>query len=449
MKMKKNVLSAAVLAALGVGSAQAVNLSQDGTGEVLYFPYYTVQGGNKTLISVVNTTDYVKAVKVRFREAYNSREVLDFHLFLSPYDVWVAEVSDNGGDPDTGAASIRVPASETSCTFPVELGKPQTDFLPYAYQGNVVTPQDSGPQTIERTREGYIEMLEMGYGDPTNVILRQAVHGPFHDCLGLRNDRDLIGPLLVDTDGGLFGASAILHAGEGSETNVLVTHLADVFDGVVYTPTGDENPTVNQALPASRVMTNTGVGGAVATIDSVWTRGVDAVSAVIMAETVMNEYGTNPNPAVNGQTSWVVTFPTKRWYVDPAVTGAIVALAPFTEIFPLAPSTYGKSCDEVELSYWDREENQQEIVEEDVSPRPPVGEGITLCYEANVVTINGTNPLASANTVENFNLIFDAGWMRMSFPANPPLVSTDADTYQGLPVIGFRASKKEIGRAHV
>jgi hypothetical protein len=42
MKMKKNVLSAAVLAAIGVGSAQAVTMSQDGTGEVLYYPFYTV-----------------------------------------------------------------------------------------------------------------------------------------------------------------------------------------------------------------------------------------------------------------------------------------------------------------------------------------------------------------------------------------------------------------------
>ena len=87
MKMKKKILSAAVLAALGASTAQAVNLSQDGTGEVLLFPYYTVQNGEETLVSIVNTTDYTKAVKVRFREAYNSREVLDFNLYLSPHDV--------------------------------------------------------------------------------------------------------------------------------------------------------------------------------------------------------------------------------------------------------------------------------------------------------------------------------------------------------------------------
>ena len=84
MKMKKKILSAAVMAAaLGAGSAQAANLSSDGTGQVLLFPYYTVQGNNETLLTIVNTTDKGKAVKVRFREAFNSREVLGFNLYLA------------------------------------------------------------------------------------------------------------------------------------------------------------------------------------------------------------------------------------------------------------------------------------------------------------------------------------------------------------------------------
>ena len=69
------------LAATGMlgaaGVAQAVNVSENGLGNVLIYPYYTVKkdiNGNSynTLMSVVNTTASTKAVKVRFREGKNS-----------------------------------------------------------------------------------------------------------------------------------------------------------------------------------------------------------------------------------------------------------------------------------------------------------------------------------------------------------------------------------------
>jgi hypothetical protein len=68
--MKKNSLSTAVVAGIaGIaglsGMANAVNVNPDGLGQVLLYPYYTVNGGNSTLVSIVNTTDQAKAVKVR------------------------------------------------------------------------------------------------------------------------------------------------------------------------------------------------------------------------------------------------------------------------------------------------------------------------------------------------------------------------------------------------
>jgi len=60
---KQSKLAAAVLAAVATTSVQAVNLGDDGTGEVLIFPYYNVNNGFVTQISVTNTTEYFKAVK--------------------------------------------------------------------------------------------------------------------------------------------------------------------------------------------------------------------------------------------------------------------------------------------------------------------------------------------------------------------------------------------------
>src|SRR5690625_7089197 len=101
--MKRNSLTTAILAGLtGVagmaGVANAVNVNPDGLGQDLLYPYYTAREGNDTLISVVNTTDQAKTVKVRFLEALNSQALLDFNLYLSPYDVWTTAVTDLVGD---------------------------------------------------------------------------------------------------------------------------------------------------------------------------------------------------------------------------------------------------------------------------------------------------------------------------------------------------------------
>src|SRR6185312_14907660 len=92
--MKRNCVTAVVVAGMiGAGAdAGAVNLSSNGLGQVLVYPYYTVNAGQQTLLSVVNTTPIGKAVKVRFLEAYNGRDVLDFNLYLSGYDIWTATV---------------------------------------------------------------------------------------------------------------------------------------------------------------------------------------------------------------------------------------------------------------------------------------------------------------------------------------------------------------------
>ena len=103
--------------ALGVtGAADAVNVNPNGLGQVLIYPYYTVNSdgaGNayNSLLSVVNSTNSGKVVKVRFLEGKNSKEVLDFNLWLSPRDVWTAAIIPMG----TGAGIV---TADLSCTTP-------------------------------------------------------------------------------------------------------------------------------------------------------------------------------------------------------------------------------------------------------------------------------------------------------------------------------------------
>ena len=97
----------------GMGAAEAVNLAPEGLGQALIYPYYTVRNGANgfaynTLLSVVNTTGSAKAVKVRFLEGKNSKEVLDFNLYLSHNDVWTAGVIPTADGAGIEACAFRV-----------------------------------------------------------------------------------------------------------------------------------------------------------------------------------------------------------------------------------------------------------------------------------------------------------------------------------------------------
>ncbi len=77
-------------------------VTTDGGGDTLLFPFYTTANGSTTSFSVSNTSSATIAAKVRFREQVNSEDVRDFIVVLSPddkFDFWVAPDVNNGGKP--------------------------------------------------------------------------------------------------------------------------------------------------------------------------------------------------------------------------------------------------------------------------------------------------------------------------------------------------------------
>jgi len=446
MKMKKKVLSAAVLAAMSVGSAQAVNLSQTGTGEVMILPYYTVQGGEETVFSIVNTTDETKAVKVRFHEAMNSREVLDFNLYLSPYDVWTAKVSDS-----TRTTGAMITTGDLSCTVPA-IPAEGVDFRTFAFDGSMTdSPQDGGPTGYERTREGYLELIEMGIwandGDavlPWGVGAPDSTHisGVPENCGTLRASWSEGGLWTMNGNedvgaptGGLFAAGAVINVGVGTEVGVESTTLEAFSNVAMHTAPGNLAPNLSNASPAeSVVMLNDGVSDGAQVYEDAWLYGEDAVTAVLQADVVMNEF--TVNPVVSADTDWVVTFPTKRFYTDSQVWRGYTK--PFSSNFPMA----GVACETVTAVYFDREE-QLITGDTDFSPMPD-GATFDLCYEANVINFEGSNTLSSENVDTEFNLAdgFVSGWAAFGFlEIEHELVALSGRTYEGLPAIGFRATR--------
>jgi hypothetical protein len=256
----------------------------------------SVNAGQQTLLSVVNTTGVGKAVKVRFLEGYNSREVLDFNLFLSKYDVWTADVfalSDAGIAGSTGAGIFSV---DNSCTAPAFAEGPITTpngpvgyqhFLNYAYTGSY---SDTGPTTDDRTREGHFEMITMADIVPGSTLDGDITHvnSVPPGCDSAEADFEADDAYVAPTSG-LFGSAAVVRVDQGT----YYSYNADALDGftsiALATPTGSLFPSLAQVNDAGLATATSYVfdDGVLLTSPYTYpTSAIDAVSSVFEAANI-------------------------------------------------------------------------------------------------------------------------------------------------------------------
>jgi hypothetical protein len=165
-----------------------------------------------------------------------------------------------------------------------------------------------------------------------------------------------------------------------------------------------------------------------------------AVSAVLMADRLYNEF--DIEAGVGAATDWVVTFPTKHFYVDPGIVDTDVP--PFELLFDET------SCHAIAPDLFDRE---------GFDPNagfgyglPPVTGGTYLCYEVDVVPIakhadGPSKALGSRISTGPFivcgvELVYPpAGQLAMGFPDEQQQMrpATSGAVFHGLPAMGFAA----------
>lgn len=456
--MKRKTLTTAVLAGLtGVagmaGVANAVNLNPDGLGQVLLYPYYSAKGGNDTLISVVNTTDQAKSVKIRFIEALNSREVLDFNIYMSQFDVWTAAITAT----EAGGGKIRI--TDQTCTVPwfqggfggadeVEPGTVDVNFLDFQYVGS---NGDGGPTGIDRTTSGYIELIEMGTLTGTSAANATHANDVPADCGALHAAWQAggywAGDASIDHDapsGGLFGGASIINVADGT----MFSYTANAIDGFSTTQLHTRPESLSPSLGSGdNNVSNVFINGVVDT--QTWPEPIDAVNATLMHDMIMNEFVVGGG--ANANSEWVITFPTKRFHSDAAPGGPNPGLGapkpPFTSLWTVdSPG----ACESMSVQIWNREERgvaPQDLVP---SPPPPSGPDFVLCREANVQRFSndGSTPEVAEITKEagpdllgyaNFDIPadFTSGWARFDFTGRSSIPAASGDVYVGLPVIGF------------
>jgi hypothetical protein len=167
--MKKNVLAQSIATMIGglclAGAANAavldlgttadattLTVSPSGVGHSLLVPYFNAQNGNMSVFHVVNTdTVNGKAVKVRFRSAANSDDILDFQLYMSPGDVWTASVTQGP------TAIAQILTTDTTCSVPALTPGVAQSFVTNRLDRTRLTEGEVANQT----REGYVEVFTM------------------------------------------------------------------------------------------------------------------------------------------------------------------------------------------------------------------------------------------------------------------------------------------------
>ena len=509
--MKKNVLALSIAAMIGglgfAGAASAVVITgtgpfdgttkmtktgatalavdAGGSGHALVVPYYNAQNGNMTVLHVVNTdTSRGKAVKVRFRGAANSDDVLDFQVFMSPGDVWTAAVT-AGAD---GVAQLVT--ADNTCTLPK-----LTSGVAQSFITGRLNPKLDAAAKANQTREGYVEIFNMAdipasaSVDPKNLYKAIKHVNGVAPCTATALDATLVDYASeaaataagFDTpSGGLMGDWYIMNVAQtttfsGSATAINATGTADATTGRVHgnfihfpqldAAVGGLGVGAYTADPLFRADSKDAVGAAAASLIAAGSYDLPDLSTPIFGtadapgvaaktqaavltnalavKAVTNQYANDAS--ISAKTDWVFSMPTRRYSVAAnyaATSSALPAYRVFTDLTvatsPAAPATKtwftaanttvsgDLICVKADgQSFWDREENSKTS---GAVFSPGTVAVTTFCGEASVLSFadTGNSVLAASVARQNVTGAYVNGWSNVSV----------ANGTNGLPILG-------------
>ena len=468
-------------------NAVGVMLNEGGIGNYLFTPYFTTQGDNNTLVSVVNN-DAVngKIVKVRFRGAANSEDLLDFQVFLSPSDVWTASLT-QGTD---GRTVITAP--DKSCTLP-SLGTASEAERTFKTSRLVATyPTALGPvattpaQLTAQTREGYIEYLNMAdvvpgsplFGAIKHVngvapctpgmmaLLSSTAEGSAGNAVSTSNVNALG---MSASSGGLSGTWSIFSNrqtkafGDNHVAVEAVDRAGNPARGrISYSPqlassitaSGADSSIIfdGTADPVLRASPNDVMWNDLPDMSTPVERGntaplnsINQLSATLSKDTVNNEFvATAGAGAVPWDTDWVVAHATRRYNATLDANGGI-AERPGNRFFSTNPVTGNLSprvtaggymlCQSGTMIGYDREEGTAGVAFSPSSQFPFCGEVNTISFNRASVALNAsvTNQVVTLTTAPN-NAPIQAGWASLELRKNGRRGAI------GAPVVGYAAT---------
>ena len=322
--MTRWTLCAAIAAAIAAAPAgAAVTLDPNGAGQGLLFPYFSTHNGQSTMINVHNGSADGKALKVRILESHAGAVTLAYNLYLAPGATWKAALVQQ--DPAAGAfATLR--EAHTTCASPM-MPEDGWDLLPYDFH------DDGGPQTGERSREGFVEIIELGtLSDALSDLAASVDCDEFverHTSGGIwrtNPNADLSAP-----SGGLRGTAVLIDSADGTSFD----YPALAFDGLASAArqqsnsVNDGNDAISPALtdvqPAAgedhvdAYLPGAGADGSSVTLRYDVDEGYNAISALLANRSARN--GFSLNPGMRARTEWIYSFPTLRAHRATSIVG--------------------------------------------------------------------------------------------------------------------------------
>lgn len=429
----------------------AAVINPKGVGEFLLIPYYTVNNNLNTLVSIINTTDRAKAVKINFREGLNGHAVFTYNVYLDPNDIWTFALAETEStiNSNIGQPSVIHLTSDLSCAPYLDTNG--HEFLP--------TQLVDGQQNLERAREGFIEVFEMaevseefaaefGFNEGTDLSDNCSIITDAWSTWFLNNETgEILTEQMSRVTGGLTAEASIIDVAEGINYPIPVTALADFFpdDTIVHSPPGDTSLSFDAAKPQATVISDDGA------IQLDFDNGTDATSALFMTNELLAPF--DLFSAIAGQTELVFVQPTRRLYLN---EDNISAQAPFPDTNPASNCSddyYGGS--QLDLKMFDREGNNIPPIDGVgvlLPPDPPKSgicgsvfvQSYSLGHNAIVSDLTGSNNSSEVYIRSNDSLS-ESGLLNVQFIGARAISATTVDDQdvqlKGLPLLGITLQK--------
>jgi len=444
--------------------ASAVNINPGGYGEAIMLPYYTVNNNLNTVLTINNSTEMTKAIKVHFREGKAGNAVLTFNLYLAPNDMWAAGLVPTTSSiaGHVGEDSGSLVFNDQSCT-PFLLSGQQ--LLPYEFEAG------SGDTDLSRAKEGYIEVIEMGELDPSFGLGLAATFnnpGSAVDCSQIQDalssggiwDEANGGNLnaqLMPAEGGLSASSSLIDVSEGLMYSIDGVAFENFYpdDSALHTEPGDTDVPSLEYADTTSVMIEDGDA-----VSTTWQHGYQAISALLMKNHLEGFYDISPFTA--SSTEVVISMPTKRFYEADDST--------IEQPFEQEGSGEYDVCATFDVGVLDRETStnicSNEIggvgcsakngeVKPYLTPIPPgVDNDRYLCHAINVIQLvsenesvgNQPTKILGSQVYNDRDVVgFESGKMLLAF--DQVTAAPGGDDYHGMPVLAYSLIKYINGNA--
>ncbi len=397
------------------GANAELRIESNGIGDALYFPYYSAQSGQTSLLSISNTGDTPTLVKLLFAEAFNGQNVLALAIALPPHATWSGALSQQGD-------GARLTSQSEVCSIP-QIGPQGFPAVNFDYRSDGNHPDDGG-DSLARTLSGSVELIELGA-----LAGQMGADAIDRDCAGLELAYTATSGTPPDRSGQILAPTSQISA---------ALQIITVQDGIVYPvpshaisgfATSAQDPEApgvtlpRLATPQLAPLANTfEVATSAGTLVFDGDRGADAMSALFMTSQLAGPYYVDPD--LGSTTLWAVSFPTKFAYVHER-PGSLAtpgnAEAPFSASF-----ADGEACEQLDVT--DNLLNGDPLV----AAGPGVsGDQIELCLQTNLVAPSVD---ATANFNRRIGLTGDARQIQARDLEGNPVVIT------GLPAAGVQIS---------